>query len=441
MDKRVYKWEKAFSHTALRLAVPVVIQSLVAASMHIVDNVMIGQLGEIELAAVTQANRISFLLQITMFGVVSGLAVFTAQYWGVRDIKGIRSTLGLGMITALCVAIIFALAAILFPERIMRILIQELPAIHAGSQYLRIIGFAYIIEALSAVYAAVLKSTEQVKLPMFATSVAIISNTILNYGFIFGNFGFPRLGVRGAAIATLIGVSFELIMLVVFSYKNSFATAARLSELKPKSKAEVKKFFRVVFPTMINECLWSLGMVMYSVAYGMMGASTVAAVSIFNNVEQLGGVVLRGGTHACSVMTGMSIGAGHLDEAQLTAKRMIFAHAVAGCVIGAILVFISRPIASVFNVASETADNAVMIIIIYAITMFIAAMASAVIVGILRAGGDVKYAMILDTAPVWLIGIPLVFIFGPGQGWPVYLVFLLTRIEETVKVAIGIWRI
>ncbi|MEG2859611.1 MAG: MATE family efflux transporter [Clostridia bacterium] len=439
LDRRLFHWEKNFTRTVLRLAVPIVVQSLMIALMHIVDNLMIGQLGEYQLAGVTQANRITFLLQVTMFGVVSGASIFTAQYWGKRDLAGIHRTLGLGMITGLGVAALFAIPSILCPEVLIRLLIHEEHAMEAGAAYLRVVGFAYLVQALSTVQAAVLKSTEQVKLPMAGSILAIVANTLLNYMLIFGKWGAPKLGVTGGAIATLIGSCLELALLLFVGYRYNLPNAARLKAFA-FTRLEAKRYFRVVLPTMLNEGFWSLGMVVYSGAYGLMGASTVAAVSIYNSVEQLSSVVLRGATHACAVMIGMAIGAGREQEASLTAKRMLLGSSLAGLVGGLFVMGISGFVVSWFNVSVETARSAHTLINTYACFLWLQALASLLIVGILRAGGDVKYAMVTDIAPVWLVGIPLVFIFGPGMGWSIQHVYLLTRIEELVKSVIAFGR-
>lgn len=436
-----FKWDKAFTQTVLRLAVPIMIQSLMVSLMHIVDNVMIGQLGEYELAGVTQANRISFLLQVTMFGVVSGSSVLTAQFWGKKDVKGIRSFLGLGLITALCVAALYAVPSLVMPEKILAILIQDERAAASGVSYLRVVAIAYFVQAISLVNAAVLKSTEQVKLPMRASILAILVNTCLNYLLIFGKFGFPKLGVKGAAIATVIGCGAELLVLIVTAYKNNMATAARLRELRPACRADIGKFFRIVLPTMLNEGFWSLGMVMYSIAYGRMGASTVAAVSIFNNIDQLASVMLRGTTHACAVMVGMAVGQKRYDDAHTTAKRLLFGSMAACLGIGVVVALLSPLMVSLFNVSAETAGKARALIRVYAGFIWAQAAATTLIVGILRAGGDVKYAMVTDVAPVWLIGVPLVFWLGPGLGLPIYAVFAVTRIEEIVKSVISYARL
>lgn len=434
------RWEKEFSRAVLRLSVPVSIQSLIVALMHIVDNLMISELGESYLAGVSQANRITFLMQMTMFGLVSGASVFTAQFWGAKDIKGIHETLGIGMLTGILGALVFAIPSVLIPGKLIRLLLHEEPAIRAGVSYLRIVGLAYGVQAVSLTQSSVLRSTEQVKLPMVASIAAILTNLLFNYLLIYGKFGFPRLEAAGAALATLLGACLELAILLIVGYGKKLPNAAPLRALR-FTRARAVAYFKVVLPTTLNECLWGLGMVLYSVAYGLMGAGTVAAISIYDNIHQLASVVLRGATNACAVMVGMQVGAGHGDEAQKTAGRMLAGGAVIGVVIGTLVMLSSSFLVSWFNVSPETAKSARNLVNMYGLTMFLPTMATIVIVGILRAGGDVRFAMFNDILPVWLVGLPLVFLSGPLAGWPIQYVFLLTRIEELVKTANGIRRI
>lgn len=444
IDKRIFIWETNFSRDVVRLAVPILLQNLVMAMMFIVDNLMIGSLGESSLAGVTQANRVTFFMQVTMFGVVSGASVFTAQYWGTRDLRGIHKTLTLGMLTASGVALLFALPAVFAPDALMRVLISDEASFAAraeGTAYLRVIGFAYFFQAISMVQAAVLKSTEQVKLPMYGSIFAILTNLSLNYLLIFGNLGFPRLGVTGGAIATVTGCAVELGVLLIVSYKMHFANAAPVRNLRPGTREDARRFFRVVLPTTGNESLWSLAMVMYSVAYGMMGEGTIAAVGIFNNIEQLSVVALRGATHACAVMIGMAIGSGRNDEARLIARRMMMLSIATGVAVGALVLAASPLVVTFFPVPASTAESARKLINTYACFIWLTSAACMIVVGVLRSGGDVKHAMMIDVLTVWFVGIPLVFLAGPVLNWQIHMVYLASRVEEVFKVALGFKRL
>lgn len=444
IDKSIFRWEKEFTRSVFRLGIPMMLQALVAALMHIVDNIMVSQLGDIAMAGVTQANRVSFLYQITMFGVVSGASVFAAQYWSSKDIKSIRRVMGMGLVVALLIAALFAVPSMLLSNSVLGLLIKDEAAREFGAAYLRIVAIGYFIQSLSLLFASILRSTEKVLLPMTASITAIVVNTILNYLLIGGRLGFPALGVRGAAIATIVGASLELVILVLISYKKRYATAAKPHELKIPSLAFVKKYFRIVLPVILNEGFWSLGIAVYSAAYGRMGDgyTVVAGVGIFNNIEQLASVMLRGVTHAAAVMIGIAVGSGDRKLPKLYAQRFMFGNFVVGLLAGLLVLCASGAILSVYTeISAETIAVAQYIITVYALFLWMKALCSLMIVGILRPGGDVMFSMFIDVVPLWVIGIPLIFIFGVALGWPIQIVYPMTLIEETVKTVVCYFRI
>ncbi|MBE3102484.1 MAG: polysaccharide biosynthesis C-terminal domain-containing protein, partial [Firmicutes bacterium] len=188
--------DKQFYKTLLHLAIPIAAQNLVSSSLNMVDTIMIGGLGEIEIAAVGQANQLFFLFSLLLFGVNSGSAIFTAQFWGKRDVKNIRRVLGIGLMTSIIAAAFFTVLALIFPKQVMSIFSSDIVVIAVGSDYLRIVGWSYVITAITFTFSSILRSTEQAKIPMIFSIVALLTNTVLNYVLIFGKFGFPMLGVK-----------------------------------------------------------------------------------------------------------------------------------------------------------------------------------------------------------------------------------------------------
>lgn len=211
--------DRRFYSSMLKLAVPITIQQLISSSTNLLDVLMIGQLGETSIAALGLSNQIFFLLTLFLFGISSGSAIFTAQYWGKGDMVNMRKVMGIGLTLAFSVALFYTLIALIIPETILGLYTNDQAVIEIGSQYLRIVGFGYIFTAVSLTYMFVLRSTQNVRLPMTITIIALSSNIFLNYCLIFGNFGFPELGVQGAAIGTLIARIFEFILMIYFSYR------------------------------------------------------------------------------------------------------------------------------------------------------------------------------------------------------------------------------
>lgn len=444
MQKRsILRWEPEFIRRVLMLALPMTLQSIVTALMQIVDNLMIGQMGQLELAAVTQANRVSFLFQLTMFGTVGGVSVFVAQYWGTKNMQGIHRSMAMGLRAALCVASLFALPALLIPEKLLGILLTNEQAVALGAEYLRIAAFVYYVQALSLILSAVMKSTEKAKLPMLAGISAIVVNTCLNWLLIFDHGWIGGYGVRGAALATLTGALVELSLLLAVGWKKQMATAVSWSQLRIDMPGFVKKYLVVALPIMLNECLWSLGVTCYSVVYGHMGdgVSAVAAISIFTNVEQLAMVAMRGMNYACGVLIGIAVGRGDRDEAMLISKRMRLWTVIVLEISGAIMLLLAPSIVGLFNVETDTATNAIALLRLFAAMIWLHGLYTVIIVGILRAGGDVRFSAVLDVLPVWVIGVPLVATTGLVFHWPIYWVYAMTYVVNLIQATIGHFRI
>ncbi len=436
----VFPWERDFTRELVNVALPITVQSLLTALLHIIDNVMIGQLGEVELAAVTQANRITFLFQLALFGLSGGTATFVAQFWGKRDLRGVRETMGLSLCLSMLLAVLVVIPCVLFPSHLMRLLLNDEAAVAVAAQYLSIIAIGYLATAGSQCFGTVQKSTEQARLPMVAGIAAIATNTVLNYCLIFGNLGFPRLGVAGGAIATVIAGFVELLMVIIGGYVYKFATAARLSELVPRSLAFVKRYLTIAMPVIANEGLWALGVVMYSVVYGRMGTATVAAVSIFNTVQQVAFSTMRGVTNGTAVLVGKRIGADDEEGAFRTAKRMIYAAVPFGIFAGIVLLCVSLPLTGVFKVSEQVIADARSMVILCSLVIWLNQLGGLLIVGVMRAGGDVTMSLYLDAGTTWFIGVPMVALSGLVFGLPIPMVYLLSNVEALVKVILGLWR-
>jgi putative MATE family efflux protein len=432
--------DRKFYRTLLILAIPIAAQNFVASTVNMVDTIMIGQLGETEIAAVGQANQLFFLFALMLFGVNSGSSIFTAQYWGVRDVKNIRRVLGLCLISSGIVSVLFMIPALFFPAQVMRIYSKDPAVIDAGVRYLRIIGWSYIVTAISFSYASVLRSIEQPRLPMVMSIVALITNAVLNYIMIFGKLGFPAMGVEGAALATLIARVLEMALMVIFVYAGKYVPAARIRELFDLSRNFVARFFRTATPVILNESIWSLGVSIYSVIYGRIGTNAVAAVNISGSVINLAMVLFQAMSNASGIIIGNRIGGGDEDKAYLYAKRLLTLGPVFAVFMGSLLMLTSDFFVSFYKVTADVHQNSVRILMIFSILMPIRIFNLINIVGVLRSGGDTKYSLFLDTIGVWFISIPLAMFGALYLRLHVYWVYLLVGMEEVFKAALGLRR-
>lgn len=434
------RWDRGFFRKLLVVCLPIVIQNLMSASLHIIDGVMIGQLGDAPYAAVTQATRYVFVYQLFLFGLASGCGIFFSQHWGTQDVKSMRRAMGLCFRGALVLAVLFGGLGLLFPQGVMSIFLPKGESFGYAIQYLTIVAAGFLITAVDTVYATCMKSAGKTVIPMTAGICSILTNTFLNWILIYGNLGAPALGVRGAAIATVIAAGVSLAINVGCSYGMKLPSAFRWQDWKLPDRAYLTQFAKTVLPVVLNEGFWSMGTSMYSVFYGRLGDAAVAAVGIVNTVDQLIFTMIYGIMNATAILVGNHLGAGDKEGARLTARRLIFACVVVGAVMGCIQLGVKGQLVSVFNVSQEAKQLANIILFIGAFTIWVRAINSINVVGILRAGGDTVFSMLLDTVALWVVGVPLVGIAALVLHWPVYMCYLCTVMEEVIKMLVGLPR-
>jgi putative MATE family efflux protein len=441
---------RSFLRNFTRLALPIMGQTLMIAAMQVVDSVLVGQLhagrtmlGEYTISGVAQANKIAFLFQMAAFGMAGGASAFFAQYWGKRDQEGVDRTLNLGIIAGLIVALVFAIPSICVPKLALAPLLNSSEALWYGSTYLRTVAISFFPYAISAMLGAAYKSTERVVLPMLASLAGAAIDALMSYVLIFGKFGAPRLEVMGAALGSVLGVLAELAILLVVGFRRKYISLGGLKTLGQLSRKFVARFLKVVLPVVGNEMLWALGVVAYAASYGNMAhpAVATAAVNIYNNVEQLASVILRGTTQAAAVMIGMSIGAGREADAKRDAMRLLLLNVAVAALTAVPILFFGGRITDLFHVGEETKLSAERLIQFFAFTLPLIAANSALMVGVFRPGGDSTFSMLLDILPMWFIGVPLAFLAALVFRWPVEYVYLVTISEYVVKVGFGVWRL
>ncbi len=450
MQEVVQKPQRSFLFNFMKLALPIMGQTLMIAAMQVVDNVLVGQLqqgrtqlGEFTISGVAQANKVAFLFQMAAFGMAGGASAFFSQFWGKRDREGVDRTLGLGVAAGLIVALLFAIPSIVAPDVILRPLLASSAALWYGAIYLRIVALSFFPYAISAMLCASYKSTERVLLPMFASFAGAGIDALMSYVLIFGKFGAPRLEVAGAAAGSVLGVLAELLILLLVGYYKKYFSLRSCAGFFRVPRAFIAKFLKIVLPVVGNEMLWALGVVAYSATYGNMenAAAATSAVIIYSNVEQLASVILRGTTQATAIMIGMSIGAGREGEAKRGARRMLLTNiAIATITAIPILLFGGR-VTEWFSVGEATKLSAQRLIQIFAFALPLIAANSVMIVGIFRPGGDSTVSMLLDVVPMWALGVPLAFVAALVLRWSVEYVYLVSTVEYVAKAAFGIWRL
>ncbi len=432
--------DRTFLRELLTIAIPISFQQLIYASLNMIDVFMVGQLGETAIAAVGLSNQVFFVLILILFGATSGMAIFTAQFWGKHEIEPIRKVLGMSLITAACVALIFTLVATLMPEAVLGFYTDDTEVIDLGSSYLRIVGFTYIAVAIATAYIAVLRSIQLIRLTIIATVSALTFKTILGYGLIFGIGGLPELGVRGAAIGTASGWTLELVLLLILIYTQKTPLAANPLTLFSFDKAFFGRVLKTVWPAVANELFWSFGITTYYAIYAHIGTDSIAAVNINATIEELGFVVFMGLANGCAVMVGNRIGARKKDEAYEIVRRVIIIGVTFAVIVGVIIFFLRDVVVGRYDLSPSGAKNVRMLMLMMACTLWIRMFNFSTFVGALRAGGDTRFALIMEICSIWLIGVPAAYIAAFVFHLPVYYVYLAVSIEEIAKAFVSGWR-
>ena len=432
--------DPAYFRELIRLVLPIAAQNFATASLNLVGTMMIGQNGETAVAAVGLAGQLFFLLNLVLFGLGSGSAMFTAQLWGKHDIPNIRRVLGFCLSLSLAAAMIAAVLAIFFPERFLGIYSEDPAVIALGSQYLKIYGWSYFFFAVSFAYALILRSTGDVKLPVAVSITALMLNVVLAYGLIFGNFGLPRMGVEGAALAGLIARATECILLVGATYLRRSPIAAGLRELTRIDVAFFNKIFRPVLPVILNELLWSLGITTYNAIYAHIGTDAIAAINIFATIDLMALMLFFSITGGTSVMVGNRIGAGQPEAAHRDAGRSLGLVFVLAILTGAFVYSISGYVFALFKVDPQVIHFADRLLLVSCSFLWIRSMNAVLIVAIMRAGGDTRFALVLDGVIIWVLGVPMAALGAFVFHFPVHLVFLMAMSEETAKWILGVRR-
>lgn len=433
--------DSKFFKTLFFIALPIVIQNFIASSLNMVDTIMIGRVGETEIASVGIANQYFFLLNIILVGTYGGCGIFFSQFWGKKDIKNIRKVLGIGAMLGGSIALVFTFLALLMPGKIISIFNSDPIVIDLGAKYLKIVCISYIFTALSFNFAVASRCIENTVLPMITSIIALLINTLLNYVLIFGKFGAPAMGVEGAAIATLIARLFETSLLIGYIYFSKGVLAATFKEMFNLKGHFVKSTLRTIIPVILNDACWGLGAVIYSVAYGRIGTQAIASVQICTTIQNLFMVVTFGIANASVVMIGNKIGEGNEGTARIYADRFAVLSCIIGAMLGVLLYFFAPAILIFFKVSNDVLHSSLIILYITSIIMIVRVFNVVLIVGILRSGGDAKYALLAEAFTMWCIGVPLAFIGAFLLKLPVYYVVAMVTAEEIVKFFIALNRL
>ena len=437
--------DRAFYAMVLGIAIPIMIQNGITNFVNLLDNIMVGRLGTEQMSGVSIVNQLIFVYNLCIFGGVSGAGIFTSQFFGQKDHEGIRYTFRFKLWTVLILTVGAILLFLVFDESLIGLYLNGssdggdlLATLRYGKTYLRIMLIGLPAFMVLQTYASTLRECGETVVPMKAGMIAVIVNLVFNYLLIYGKFGFPELGVAGAAIATSISRYVEALVVVIWTHKHAkehpFVKGVYRTLTLPVSLA--KKIFVKGMPLLLNEALWSAGMATLAQCYSIRGLNVVAALNISNTVNNLFNVALIALGNAIAIIVGQLLGAGKMEEAKDTDAKMI-AFAIAFCTgIAFIMLVLSPVFPMLYNTSDQVRQQATYILMAQAIFMPQAAFLNASYFT-LRAGGKTGITFLFDCVFIWLVSIPVVFVLSRYTDLPAHYVYAFGQIADWGKCILG----
>ena len=433
--------EKGFYRTLFAMAIPVAFQNLIGFGVTFADNLMVGSLGEVALAGVSTANFLTFLFKVTCFGVGSGAVVLISQYYGKGNVEAIQKVLAIALRISILIAFIFAGIGFFAPELSLRIFTNDADIIDQGRHYLKIVSISYLFSAFTSVFLISLRGVQQVKVSSVVYIISFLVSVSLNYVLIFGMFGFPALGVVGAAIGTLIARLLEFIMVTVYIYVIEKEIKFNYGYLLKRDALLSKDYFIYGMPVLLNELLWATGISLQNMIIGRMGREVVAANSITGNVDQLASIMIFGVANASAVIVGNAVGSEDRNYVIKCANTFALLSIGLGLLSGGFVFLIRHQVIGFFNVSVETQWLASQTMVSLSLILFFISISAIHIVGTFRGGGDTKFGMYADMILVWFVSTPLGFVAGLVLGLPLPIVLLCLKFDEVIKAFLCLWRV
>ena len=441
------KQEPGFYRQVTGLAAPIVLQNLITSALGMADTFMVGMLGVVPMAALTLANIPLFAVQMFIFGVQSGASVLFSQYWGKQDIEAIGRVLGVALWVVLLVSSLFAAVLLICPVAFLSLFGNDPEVIGLAARYGSIAGLSYVCNAFTMMYVAAYRSMERPQLGLYILVTSMAVNTFLNWVFIFGNLGVRPMGVRGAAVATLTARLLEVAIVAVHMARSRFFRVELRLLFRPGAEM-ARRFLRYGGLVVCNETMWGVGTSIFPTIMGHMAGSTdiLAAYTIAGNVEKIVMVISFGLSSTAAIVIGREIGAGRSDRVLDVGKALNALAAVGGLVLGAVLllfVWTAAPawVYPLFQLSPGAASVASMMMVVMALDMPLKDFNTVNIVGVLRGGGDVRAATLIDIGPLWLAAIPYAALCGLVLKTSVFWVYLAFPLEQAVKSFAGVWRL
>ena len=431
---------KHFYLGVLALVIPMALQNLINVGVTAADVVMLGRVGETALSGSSLAGQVQYILTLFLFGLTSGATVLTAQYWGKKDTSSIRKVVSIGVKFAVAVGIVMSAVSMAFPPPIIRIFTEDQGVIAEGADYLRIVGATYLFFCISQVMVASMRSVETARIGMYISIMTLAVNVSLNYVLIFGKLGFPAMGVKGAAVATLVSRVLEAAVSVIYVFAIDQKLRLKFSDLLKTDRQLLKDFIRYGLPVIGGQVVWSANMMANSMILGRYSAGVIAATSITGMLHNLIYVWMNGLSSAVGILTGKTVGAGQYEKMKEYAKTVQVIFLIVGLLSGA-AVFLARDgFISLYNASPEAQEYSRQFINVISVTIIGTCYQAACLFGLVKSGGDISFVFKNDTIFVFGVVIPSALI-AMWLGAPPWVVFACLKCDQILKCFVAVVKI
>ena len=436
----VFKKDRSFYRSLVTVAVPISLQNLVTFAVSFADNVMIGSLGDDAISGVYIGGQLQSVLQMFVGGIEGAILILAAQYWGKKDTQSIRKVVSIGIKFALAVGLLSSLVAVLFPQWVIRAFTTEPGVIQEGAAYVQIVGFTYLFFSVSQVMIAAMRSVETARIGLYISCMALVINVCLNYVFIFGHFGFPAMGVRGAALATLVSRILEMCVGVGYVFFVDKKLRFGLKDLLHTDRQLLRDFIRYGLPVIGGQVVWAINSLANTKILGYYSAGVIAAASITGMLHNLVYVWMNGMSSAVGIITGKTVGAGQYEKMKEYSKTVQMIFLFVGLISGA-AVFLARDgFISLYNASPEAQAYSRQFINVISVTIIGTCYQAACLFGLVKSGGDISFVFKNDTIFVFLVVIPS-SLLAMWLGAPPWVVFACLKCDQILKCFVAIVKI
>ncbi len=437
---RIFTRDRSFYKTLIALAIPISLQNLITFAVGFADNLMIGRLGDNAISGVYVGNQMQSVVQMFIAGIEGAILILSAQYWGKKDAASIRKVVSIGVKFAFGVGLAVTLAAVLFPSAIIGLFTKEAGVVAEGTVYLQIVGFTYLFFSISQVMIASMRSVETAKIGLYISIMALVVNASLNYILIFGKLGLPAMGVKGAAVATLISRVLEMSVSVGYVFFVDKKLRFGLRDLFHTDRQLLRDFVRYGLPVIGGQVVWAFNTLMNTKIMGFYSAGVMAAVSITGMLHNLIYVWMNGLSSAVGIITGKTVGAGLYEKMKEYSKTVQAIFLLVGLLSGALVMLFRDGFISLYNATPEAQAYSYQFINVISVTIIGTCYQAACLFGLVKSGGDISFVFKNDTIFVFLVVIPSALVCWKLGAAP-WVVFAALKCDQILKCFVAVVKI